>query len=206
MVSGVKELAKGWKYDVVAIGYPGVVKNGLPAREPRNLGRGWVGFDYRAAFGRPVRILNDAAMQALGSYKGGVMLFLGFGTGLGAAVVADHTVVAMEVGQLSYRSGCYEDYIGQNGLKKYGKGKWRRHVAFGVARLVDVFHADDVVLGGGNAKRLKALPPKCRIGNNANAFIGGFRMWEGDDWPKSHTRARRNVSRPGIPDTSRVAH
>jgi polyphosphate glucokinase len=129
MVSGVKELAKDWKYDVVAIGYPGLVTKGRPALEPHNLGRGWVGFDFKAAFGCPVKIMNDAAMQALGSYKSGLMLFLGFGTGLGFALVANGTVVPMELGHLSYRHGTYEDYLGVRGLQKYGKKKWRRHVA-----------------------------------------------------------------------------
>ncbi len=178
MVAGVKELAKDWKYDVVAMGYPGLVTNGEPALEPHNLAKGWVGFDYRGAFGRPVKIMNDAAMQALGSYKGGTMLFLGFGTGLGSAIVAEGTVVPMELGHLSYRRGTYEDYVGLRGLKKYGKKKWSRHVAFGVARLRDALHPSDVVLGGGNARKLKKLPEGSRGGDNANAFIGGFRMWE----------------------------
>lgn len=178
MVAGVKELAKGWKYDVIAIGYPGLVTGGKPALEPHNLGRGWVGFDFKKAFGCPVKVMNDAAMQALGSYKGGTMLFLGFGTGLGAAIVADWTVVPLELGHLSYRDKTYEDYVGVRGLKKYGKKKWRRLAAFGVARLTEALHPSDIVLGGGNAKKMKKLPPGCRAGDNGNAFIGGFRMWE----------------------------
>jgi polyphosphate glucokinase len=179
MVSGVKQIAKDWKYDVVAIGYPGLVLEGKPAKEPHNLGRSWVGFDFKSAFGRPVRIINDAAMQALGSYNGGLLLFLGLGTGLGSALVHEGHVVPMELGHLSYRNGTYEDYVGLRGLKRFGKKKWRRHVAFGVARLIDALHPDDVVLGGGNARKLKEFPPTCRAGDNANAFLGGFRLWNG---------------------------
>jgi len=178
MVSGVKRIASDWKYDVVSIGYPGLVLRGRPAMEPHNLGRAWVGFDFNSAFGRPVKIINDAAMQALGSYKGGLLLFVGLGTGLGSALVHEGLVVPLELGHLSYKNGTYEDYIGLRGLKRLGKKKWRRHVAYCVARLIDVLHPDDVVLGGGNAKKLKELPPACRAGHNANAFLGGFRHWE----------------------------
>jgi polyphosphate glucokinase len=178
MVSGVKELAAEWKYDLVSVGYPGPVLHGRVGAEPHNLAPGWVGFDFEAAFGCPVKLLNDAAMQALGSYRGGLLLFLGLGTGLGSALVADGVVVPMELAHLSYRKGTYEDYVGLRGLKRLGKKKWRRHVAFGVARLVAALHPDDVVLGGGNAKKLKELPPGCRAGDNANAFVGGFRLWE----------------------------
>jgi polyphosphate glucokinase len=177
MVSGVKQITKDWKYDVVSIGYPGLVFRGRPAVEPHNLGRGWVGFKFEAAFGRPVKIINDAAMQALGSYKSGTLLFLGLGTGLGSALVVEGNVVPMELGHLSYKKGTYEDYVGIRGLKRLGKKKWARHVEFGVARLIDALHPDDVVLGGGNAKKLKKLPPGCRKGDNANAFVGGFRLW-----------------------------
>jgi Transcriptional regulator/sugar kinase len=178
MVSGVVKLARGWKYDAVAIGYPGVVARGRPIVEPHNLAKGWVGFDYRAAFGRPVKIINDAAMQALGSYKGGAMLFLGLGTGLGSALVVDGVIEAMEVGHLSYKKGTYEDYVGLRGLEKRGKKKWRKHVLDVVEGLVAALEPDDVVLGGGNVKLLKELPLGCRIGNNVNAFLGGFRLWE----------------------------
>jgi polyphosphate glucokinase len=178
MVSGVKRIASDWKYDVVSIGYPGLVLRGRPAMEPHNLGRAWVGFNFNSAFGRPVKIINDAAMQALGSYKGGLLLFVGLGTGLGSALVHEGLVVPLELGHLSYKNGTYEDYIGLRGLKRLGKKKWRRHVAYCVARLIDVLHPDDVVLGGGNAKKLKELPPACRVGHNANAFLGGFRLWE----------------------------
>lgn len=190
MVSWVKELAKDWKYDVVAIGYPGLVTNGRPALEPHNLGRGWVRFNFKVAFGCPVKIMNDAAMQALGSYRGGVMLFLGFGTGLGSALVANGTVVPMELGHLTYQHGTYEDYVGVHGLEKHGKKKWRRYVAFGVARLIEAMHPDDVVLGGGNGTKLKPLPKGCRAGDNANAFLGGFRMWEQEGLKKSRSRTK----------------
>jgi len=178
MVTGVKKLAQGWKYEVVSIGYPSMVIHNHPVAEPRNLGRGWVGFDYRAAFGKPVKIVNDAAMQALGSYKGGKMLFLGLGTGLGSTVIADGIVEPMELAHLPYRKGTYEDYVGLRGLKKRGKKKWRQHVAKVVAQLTGALEPDDIVLGGGNVKKLKELPAGCRRGNNANAFIGGFRLWE----------------------------
>lgn len=179
MVAGVKKLARGWKYDAVSVGYPGVVVHGRPVWEPYNLGKGWVGFDYGAAFGKPVKVVNDAAMQALGSYKGGRMLFLGLGTGLGSTVIADGVVEPMELAHLPYRKGTYEDYVGKRGLEKRGKKKWRRDVADVVAKLTAALEPDEVVLGGGNARKLKKLPPHSRLGNNANAFLGGFRLWEG---------------------------
>ncbi|MFN8628074.1 MAG: ROK family protein [Candidatus Binatia bacterium] len=178
MVAMAKRVAKDWKYDVVSIGYPGVVLHGQIAAEPYNLAKGWVGFDFERALGRPVKIVNDAAMQALGSYNGGTMLFLGLGTGLGSALIVDGTVVPLEVAHLPYKRGTFEDYVGLRGLKGLGKKKWARHVRYGVSRLVAAFHPDDVVLGGGNAKKLKRLPPGCRAGTNANAFLGGFRLWE----------------------------
>lgn len=190
MVSGVKKLARDWKYDVVSIGYPGVVRRGRVASEPHNLAPGWVGFDFETSFRCPVRIINDAAMQALGSYKGGVLLFLGLGTGLGSALIADGVVVPMELGHLSFKNGTFEDYVGLRGLDRLGKKKWQGYVAYGVARLIAALLPDDVVLGGGNAKKLKKLPPGCRGGDNANAFLGGFRLWEEPgDWRRS-TRAR----------------
>jgi len=178
MVAGVKKLAEGWKYEAVSIGYPGMVIHHHPVAEPRNLGRGWVGFDYREAFGKPVKIVNDAAMQALGSYKGGRMLFLGLGTGLGSTVISDGIVEPMELAHLPYRKGTYEDYVGLRGLKKRGKKKWRQHVAKVVAQLTGALEPDDIVLGGGNVKKLKELPSGCRKGSNANAFIGGIRVWK----------------------------
>ena len=179
MVSGVKALAKGWAYDVIAMGYPGPVLHQRPVAEPHNLAAGWVGFDYAAAFDCPVKIVNDAAMQALGSYEGGRMLFLGLGTGLGTTMVVDGIVEPMELGHLPYRKATYEDYVGLRGLEKRGRKKWREYVADVVARLTTALEPDDIVLGGGNVKQLKDLPPGCRVGDNANAFVGGFRLWEG---------------------------
>ena len=178
MVAGVKKLAGNWKYDVISMGYPGVVCHNRPLAEPQNLGRGWVGFDFQASFKRPVKIVNDAAMQALGSYKGGKMLFLGLGTGLGSAMVVDGIVEPMELAHLPYKKGTYEDYVGERSLAKRGKKKWRRHVADVVECLVTALEPDDVVLGGGNVKKLKELPKGSREGDNANAFLGGFRLWE----------------------------
>src|SRR4030095_7888012 len=172
MVSGVKKLAAGWRYDVVSIGYPGPVLRARPIAEPHNLGRGWVGFDFAAAFGRPVKVVNDAAMQALGSYKGGKMLFLGLGTGLGSALIIDGIVEPMELAHLPYKKGTFEDYVGLRGLQKHGTKKWRRDVADVVARLTAALEPNDVVLGGGNVKRLKELPPGSRLGDNENAFLG----------------------------------
>jgi polyphosphate glucokinase len=178
MVSDVKKLAGDWMYDVVSIGYPGPVAGDRPIAEPYNLGRGWVGFDFGAAFGCPVKVVNDAAMQALGSYKGGKMLFLGLGTGLGSTILVEGIVQPMELGHLPYKKGTYEDYVGRAGLERHGKKKWRRDVADVVARLIAALEPDDTVLGGGNVKKLKTLPPRCRAGDNANAFRGGFRLWE----------------------------
>ncbi len=178
MVAGTKKLAEGWNYQAVSIGYPGPVLRNRPVAEPRNLGRGWVGFDFEKAFGHPVKLINDAAMQALGSYKGGKMLFLGLGTGLGAAMIVDGVVEPMELGHLPYKRHTYEHYVGEQGLERAGKHTWRRRVADVVARLVAALEPDDVVLGGGNAKLLDQLPPGTRPGDNANAFVGGFRLWE----------------------------
>jgi polyphosphate glucokinase len=173
----VLELAGDWQYDVVSIGYPGFVLRNRPVAEPHNLAAGWVGFDFQAAFSRPVKIINDAAMQALGSYQGGKMLFLGLGTGLGSALVVDGIVEPMELGHLPYKKGTFEDYVGKRGLDRKGKKRWRECVADVVARLAAALEPDDVVLGGGNVKNLKELPPGCRAGDNANAFLGGFRLW-----------------------------
>jgi polyphosphate glucokinase len=194
MVSGVRALAKGWKYDAVSIGYPGSVARNRPVNEPYNLGTGWVDFDYEAGFGCPVKIINDAAMQALGSYEGGKMLFLGFGTGLGSTLIVDRVIVPMELAHLPYRKATFEDYVGKRGLDRNGRKKWRRHVADVIARLVAAFEPDDVVLGGGNSANLENLPPRSRVGDNANAFSGGFRLWEQTAAPRtSRKRAARTA-------------
>ena len=191
MVSGVKKLAADWTYDAVSIGYPGPVLSGRPSAEPVNLGRGWIAFDFAQAFGRPVKVMNDAAMQALGSYKGGKMLFLGLGTGLGTALIDNGVVKAMELGHLPYKKATYENYVGRAGLERSGKKKWRRHVADVVERLTAALRPDDTVIGGGNVKKLNALPRRCRAGENANAFRGGFRLWAGTDvLPSKQSRAQ----------------
>jgi len=179
MVRDVKRITKDWKYDRISIGYPGPVIHGRPLREPHNLGYGWVGFNFRKAFGCPVKVINDAAMQALGSYQGGRMLFLGLGTGLGAAMIVSGILEPMELAHLPYKHGkTYEDYLGLRGLKRLGKKNWRRHVTDVVERLKDAVEVGYVVLGGGNAKLLKKLPPDTRLGDNRNAFVGGRRLWE----------------------------
>jgi polyphosphate glucokinase len=179
MVAGVKPLVADWQYDVVSIGYPGAVIGGRPLHEPRNLGGGWVGFDFREAFGCPVKMVNDAAMQALGSYEGGRMLFLGLGTGLGSAMIVDGILEPMELAHLPYKKGqTYEEYLGRQALKSLGKKRWRRHVADVVEQFKASLEADYIVLGGGNAKKVGELPPGARLGANANAFVGGFRLWE----------------------------
>jgi predicted NBD/HSP70 family sugar kinase len=179
MVREVREATKDWNYDHVSIGYPSPVVHGHPLCNPHNLGGGWVGFDFRKAFGHPVKIVNDAAMQALGIYRGGKMLFLGLGTGLGSALIADGILEPMEVAHLPYKKGrTYEDYLGLRGLKRAGKKKWRRHVAEVAEQLKGALEADYVVLGGGNAKLLKTLPPGCILGSNSTAFTGGFRLWD----------------------------
>jgi polyphosphate glucokinase len=178
MVRVAKKTAKDWDYDVVSIGYPGPVVHGRPLREPHNLAPGWVNFDFQQAFGRPVRILNDAAMQALGSYQGGRMLFLGLGTGLGSAMIVDGSLEPMELAHLPYKNGkTYEDYVGLRGLERLGRKKWQQHVCKVVRQLRDALVAEEVVLGGGNVKKLEQLPPGTRLGTNASAFVGGFRIW-----------------------------
>jgi polyphosphate glucokinase len=179
MVAAVREATAGWKYTAISIGYPGPVLHGRPLAEPHNLGRGWVGFDYEKALGWPVKIVNDAAMQAIGSYEGGRMLFLGLGTGLGSAMIVDGVLEPMELAHLPYLRGrTYEDYIGLAGLKRLGKKKWRRRVFDVTEQLKSAMEADYVVLGGGNARLLKRLPKGARQGNNENAFKGGVRMWK----------------------------
>ena len=187
MAVSVRKAVAGWKYDAVTIGFPGPVNGGRPAQEPVNLGRGWVRFDYARAFGKPVRLINDAVMQALGSYRGGHMLFLGLGTGLGAALVVEGHVQPLEIAHLPYRDGkTYEDFLGKRGLDRMGKKGWRRVVGEIVPRLHAAFQVDEIVLGGGNVKLLKTLPPGSRLGSNAHAFVGGFRLWE-----PARTRRRR---------------
>jgi polyphosphate glucokinase len=199
MVAGVLKAAEGCEYEVVSIGYPGVVLHGKPVAEPHNLGPGWVGFDFKAAFGCPVKLINDAAMQALGSYEGGKMLFLGLGTGLGSAMIVDGIVEPMELGHLPYRKRTYEDYVGIRGWERVGKKKWRYYVKDVVARLIAALEPDYVVLGGGNVHKLKELPPSCRAGENANAFTGGFRLWEeGGKWKASaHANSRQCEHKQG---------
>jgi polyphosphate glucokinase len=193
MAAAVTKGVAGWKYDAVSIGYPGPVVHGRPVAEPHNLGHGWVGFDFTRAFGRPVKIINDAAMQALGSYKSGRMLFLGLGTGLGSALIVDGLVEPLELAHLPYKHGrTYEDYVGQAGLQRVGKKKWRRHVMDVVQRLKAALQPDYVVLGGGNARLVKKLPPAVRLGKNDNAFHGGFRLW---DEPHHQSNPKRFLHR-----------
>src|SRR5436189_3188807 len=189
MINYVRKLVGDWKYEAISIGYPGPVIGNRPVSEPWNLGKGWAGFNFEAAFKCPVKVVNDAAMQALGSYKGGKMLFLGLGTGLGSAMIVDGILEPMELGHLPYRKRTFEDYVGVRGRSQLGKKKWRQHVLDVIARLIAALEPEDVVLGGGNVKKLKELPPGCRAGNNANAFAGGFRLWR--------KTSRRNASTSG---------
>jgi len=201
MVARVVRAAEGWTYDVVSIGYPGPVLRGRPVSEPHNLGPGWVGFDFGAALGRPVKLVNDSAMQAIGSDAGGKMLFLGLGTGLGSAMVVDGVVEVMELGHLPYRKRTYEDYVGERGLERLGQKKWRRYVVDVVARLTAALEPDYVVLGGGNVHKLKTLPPGCRAGDNANAFLGGFRLWDEAGKPPPSAAPRADREPVGQPAT-----
>jgi predicted NBD/HSP70 family sugar kinase len=179
MVAGVRKLTAGWNFEAVSMGYPGPVLHGHIVAEPHNLGSGWVGFDFATAFGCPVKIVNDAAMQALGSYEGKRMLFLGLGTGLGSALIVDGVLEPMELAHLPYKKGrTYEYYVGEAGLKRRGKKKWRHSVADVVKRLKAALEADYVVLGGGDVRLLEKLPPGARRGDNDNAFRGGFRLWD----------------------------
>lgn len=179
MVAAVRKAAAGWKYDAISMGYPGPVVHGHPVSNPHNLGSGWVGFDFRKAFRKPVKIINDAAMQALGSFHGRTMLFLGLGTGLGSAMIVDGILEPMELAHLPYKKGrTYEDYVGLRALERFGKKKWRRQVMRVIRELRAALEPDYVVLGGGNARLLKTLPPGVQLGSNANAFRGGFRLWE----------------------------
>lgn len=179
MVDGILKITADWRFDAISIGYPGVVSQGSAARDPHHLAPGWVGFDFEGALGRPVRIVNDAAMQALGSYQGGKMLFLGLGTGLGSALIVDGHIVAMELGHLRRsKHKDYEDLLGKRGYKHLGKKKWRRKVHAVVEGFSAALMPDEIVIGGGQADRLKTLPPQSRLGNNAAAFLGGFRLWD----------------------------
>lgn len=179
MVQGVLELSKGWSFDRISIGIPAPVIDNRPVHDPVNLGGGWVEFDYDRDFGRPVKLINDAAMQAVGSYDGGKMLFLGLGTGLGSCLIAGNVIIPTELAHLPYRKGqSFEDYVGLRGLDRLGKKSWRRHIDRVTAMLHAALMPDYVVLGGGNARLLKELPEGCRLGDNANAFLGGFRLWQ----------------------------
>jgi polyphosphate glucokinase len=186
----VKSLADGWRYDAVTVGYPGPVLYNRPAAEPHNLGRGWAAFDFASAFGVPAKVINDAAMQALGSYNGGTMLFLGLGTGLGTTMIFDGVVAPMELGHLPYRKATFEDYVGRRGLERLGRKKWLLHVAEVIELLRAALLPGDIVLGGGNAENIRDLPHGCRRGDNANAFAGGFRMWGATAQRKAAKSAR----------------
>lgn len=178
MIAAVKTLTEGLPYDVVAMGYPGPVTHNRPMIDPANLGKGWAGYDFAAAFGKPVKVVNDALMQAIGSYEGGRMLFLGLGTGLGAAMIVDNVAQPMELAHLPYKKGgSFEDYVGERGLEKRGKKKWRRYVFDIVDRLRAAMQPDYVVIGGGNVDKLDELPADLRRGDNTRAFEGGFRLW-----------------------------
>ncbi len=198
MVTRVHELAGDWTFDAVSIGYPGVVLHGKVVAEPFNLGPGWVGFDFRRAFGRPTRILNDAAMQAIGSYEGGRMLFLGLGTGLGSAMIVEGVVAPMELAHLPYKKGrTFEDYVGARGLARLGAKKWNRTVNEVVSQLSTSLEADYVVIGGGNARKLKRLPKNARLGSNDFAFLGGFRVWHHAAAPPAAAKGyRRGIMLP----------
>ena len=207
MVAEARKAASDWQFEVVSIGYPGPVLDGRILAEPYNLGKGWAGFNFEKAFNCPVKVINDAAMQALGSYKGGRMLFLGLGTGLGSAMIIEGALLPMELAHLPYGKGTYEDYVGLRGIVRFGKKKWKKHVFDVVEKLTAALEPDDVVLGGGNVRLLKALPPKCRAGNNANAFVGGFRLWNSPSalaehvavppvsLPVSHAAAKRKAKK-----------
>jgi len=195
MVKQVKKLTKDWRFDVVSIGYPGVIRHDKIVRDPNNLGSGWVGFDFQKAFGCPVKLVNDAAMQALGAYTGGAMLFLGLGTGLGSALVVDGVVVPMELGHLRYAHGkTYEHFLGSAGRKRLGHKSWRRKVHQVVEGFRNALLPDYVVIGGGNAEHVKRLPPKTRRCDNSDAFTGGFRVWEEPSWHGSRVKQQPRVA------------
>ena len=213
MVAGVRQAVEGWDFEAVAIGYPGIVGRGRPITEPINLGPGWVGFDYEKALGQPVKIVNDAAMQALGSYAGGRLLFLGLGTGLGSAMIVDGIVEPLELAHLPYGKATFEDYVGERGLERLGKKRWRKRVTDVIESLIKATDPTDVVIGGGNVKKLKDLPPLARAGSNANAFIGGFRLWTGEGLVQSESHPAHGESQsatpaqpPTAPDDSSEPH
>ncbi len=202
MVERAKQAAKGWRYDAVSIGVPALVGPAGLLAEPGNLGRGWVGFDFAAAFGCPVRMANDAAMQALGSYDGGRMLFVGLGTGLGSALIAEHVIVPLELGDLPFKRATLSARLGRAGLEKRGKRSWRKLLLKTVPALQKAFLVDYVVVGGGNAKHLpKILPAGVRVGNNLTAFRGGFRLWGIEE---IHTQHKGKTERPAIDGEWRV--
>jgi polyphosphate glucokinase len=201
MIAAVRGATSDWSYDVVSVGYPGPVRAGRATADPHNLAPGWVGFDFAAAFGRPVRVINDAAMQALGSYEGGRMLFLGLGTGLGSALVVEGLVQPLELAHLPYRRGhTFEQYVGAAGLERLGRRRWRHYVADVTQRLAAATQVDYVVIGGGNSKKLDTLPPGARLGANANAFAGGFRLWERADGPAGTPGALTGTGDPAATD------
>jgi polyphosphate glucokinase len=194
MVASVHKLTGDWKYEAVSIGYPGIVVHGKILTEPHNLGGGWVGFDFRAAFGRPTRMINDAAMQAIGSYEGGRMLFLGLGTGLGSAMIVDGAVEPMELAHMPFKKDkTFEDFAGEHGRHRMGPKKWRHVVNEIVEQLRAALEADYVILGGGNARKLKQLPQGARLGNNDFAFLGGFRLWRSGGIGGAGQRKRRST-------------
>jgi polyphosphate glucokinase len=198
MVEIVQELAEGWDYEAISIGYPGLVGTLGPSSEPGNLGNGWVGFDFASAFGLPVRIMNDAAMQALGSYEGGRMLFLGLGTGLGSAMITEEFILTLELGQLPYKRGeTLGEALGRQGLKRLGKTAWRRVVADVAPALMKAFLADSVVIGGGNAKKLRELPAGIRLGHNLTAFRGGYRLWNTGTASRVALLAKNKIGKEG---------
>jgi polyphosphate glucokinase len=211
MVNGIAAATKDWEYEGITIGFPGPVLCGQPMTEPVNLGPGWMGFDFEAAFHRPVKVINDAAMQALGSYHGGKLLFVGLGTGFGATVIMDGVIEPLELGRFHYKKGTLESYVGARGRKRLGSKKWQRHVERILDRLIAALKPDDVVIGGGNAKKLVNLPSGTRLGDNANAFIGGLRLWEdGVNRPRAfawttnsalHTTVGANQMKPTLEES-----
>jgi len=195
MVSETRKRTKDWEYDAISIGYPGFVLRGRPVAEPHNLAHGWVGFDFSRAFQLPVKVINDAALQAYGSYEGGQMLFLGLGTGLGSCMVVNGVIEPMELAHLPYKKSTFEDYVGLRALERMGKKKWRQEVARMVATLSAALEPNDIVLGGGNVKKIKELPLGCRAGDNNNAFLGGFRLWQHTSPTEAPSRRRARVAK-----------